>query len=74
MTPELRAACEAALHVLTADGEVLRGERALLFVYEELGYGALTAPFHLPPMSWAAAWGYALVARNRRWFARVLFI
>lgn len=73
MNPELRQACERALHVLTADGEILQGERALIFVYDQLGWSVATAPFKVPPLSWAAAAGYRMVARNRSLFARFLF-
>lgn len=73
MTEEMRARCERALHVLTADGQWLDSERALVFVYEQLGYGPLVAPLRVPPLSWAAALGYRVVARNRRFFARFTF-
>lgn len=70
MTPELRAACEDALHVFTTDGEVLRGAAAVLFVYDQLGYPAARVGRPLAPLLEPA---YRLVSRNRRFFARFFF-
>jgi len=73
MTPELRAACARAVHVLTADGAVLRAGRACLWVLERTGYGLLARVLSIPPLVWAVELGYWLVARNRRLASRVLF-
>ncbi len=75
MTPELREACRKAMHVLTADGELLRAGRAALFVFERT-----TAPWRLlariarvfPPVRWGVELGYLTVANNRPFFARLL--
>jgi len=72
VSPALRRDCEAALHVVTADGEVLRGATALVFIYEKLGYTAATLGRHRP-LIWGLDAGYALVANNRRFFSRFLF-
>ena len=71
MTPELRAACRAAVHVLTADGRVLRAGRATLFILRQLGYPL--GVFTLPPFVWGVELGYQVVARNRRLFSRFMF-
>lgn len=73
MTPELYAACERAVHVLTADGRVLRAGRASLFVLDGIGYGWLARPLGLPPLVWLVELCYWIVARNRPFFARFLF-
>ena len=73
MTPALRVACEKAVHVLTADGQVLRAGRASLFVLEQVGYRAIARLLRLPPFVWAVELGYKLVAANRTFFSRFLF-
>ncbi len=73
MTPELYAACARAVHVVTADGGVLRGGRACLFVLEQLGWGWKARLLTLPPFFWAVELGYRLVAANRTFFSHFLF-
>ena len=72
MTPELRAACRDAVHVLTRDGAVLRAGRASLFILEGLGYRSARLGM-APPFAWAVELGYRIVARNRRFFSRFMF-
>lgn len=73
MTPEVFAACPAAVHVVTADGRVLRAGRAVLFIMAELGYRRsawlLGTPIAIPFVEW----GYRLVANNRLFFSRFMF-
>ena len=53
MTPELYHACQKAVHVITADGKVLKAGRASLFVLSELGYPRwLLCPLMVPPLVW----------------------
>jgi len=73
MTPELRAACEKSIHVLTGDGRVLRAGRASLFVLVALGHKTTARVLGLPPLIWAVELGYHLVAANRDFFSRFLF-
>lgn len=73
MTPELYAACEKAVHVLTADGRVLRAGRASLYVLGGIGFGWLAKPLSLPPLVWLVELGYWIISRNRPFFARLLF-
>ena len=73
MTPELRVACERAMHVLTSDGSTLRAGRAMLFVLEHLGWGGLARVLATPPLIWGVELGYRVVAGNRRTFSRLLF-
>ncbi len=74
MTPELYEACKRAVHVIKADGEILRAGRATLFILERLrwGYG-LPRLLRLPPFIPLVELGYAIVARNRSFFSRYLF-
>jgi predicted DCC family thiol-disulfide oxidoreductase YuxK len=73
MSPELRAACARAFHVVTADGQVLRAGRAALYVLAQLGHPHLARLLAFPPLVWAVELGYWLVAENRHLFSRVLF-
>jgi predicted DCC family thiol-disulfide oxidoreductase YuxK len=72
MTPELAAACRTAVHVITADGRVLRAGRASLFVLGETGHTALARLLGWPPFIWLVELGYLIVARNRSFFSRLL--
>lgn len=60
------------VHVFTADGRVLRGGRAVLFVGEQLGYGWLTRPLSVPPLVWGVEGVYWLIARLRGVLSRWL--
>jgi predicted DCC family thiol-disulfide oxidoreductase YuxK len=73
MTTELRQACARAVHVLTAEGPVLRAGRACLWVLERIGYPGLARVLAPPPLVWVVEVGYWLVARNRRLASWVLF-
>ena len=73
-TPQLRAACERALHVITTDGRVLRAGRATLFALRTIGWGGrLPRILSYPPFIYFIEFGYMVVARNRNLFSRFLF-
>lgn len=73
MTPELRVACERAVHVVRADGQILKAGRATLFVLSQVGFPLLARVLGWPPFIWFIELGYYIVARNRRLFGRFLF-
>jgi predicted DCC family thiol-disulfide oxidoreductase YuxK len=73
MTPELTAACEKAVHVIRADGRILRAGRAMLFILEQIGWGWFARLLALPPFVWFVELGYWIVANNRPFFARFFF-
>lgn len=73
MTPELMAACERAVHVVRSDGSILRAGRATLFILERTGWGWFAKMFAVPPIIWLVEGLYAIVARNRPFFAHFLF-
>ena len=74
MTPQLYAACQKAVHVLTNTGQILQAGRASLFVLEEIGYSRwLVRPITWPPLAWFTEWGYRLVAQHRPFFSKFLF-
>jgi predicted DCC family thiol-disulfide oxidoreductase YuxK len=61
-----------AVHVLTADGQLLRAGRASLFVLGETGHPWLARILGLPPLVWLVELGYVIVARHRSFFSRLL--
>ena len=72
MNDALRAACPEALHVVTREADVLRGGRALLFAYGQLGYARIARWLARPPLIWGVEAVYRVVARNRRLLSRLL--
>jgi len=74
MTPQLYRASQRAIHVITADGQMIRAGRAAMFVLEQIGYPRwLVRPFTWPPLVWFTELGYWLVANNRPFFSKFLF-
>lgn len=73
MTPALTDACEKALHILLPDGGVLRGGRAALFILEAIGWTRTARLLRRQPLILVVEAVYALVSRNRPFFARFLF-
>jgi hypothetical protein len=73
MTPELRVACEKAVHVVCADGTILRAGRCSLFIVDELGWRRTSRILSLVPFIWFVELGYAIVAAHRAFFSRFLF-
>ena len=73
MTPELAAACERAVHLITPEGRMLRAGRAALYILERVGWGPAARLLSLPPFVWAVEAVYWLVARNRGLVSRFLF-
>lgn len=73
MTDALAARCARAVHVLTADGRLLAGGRACVFVLGELGWPRLARILDRPPLVWLVEGGYRVVAANRGFFSRFLF-
>ena len=74
MTPQLYRACQRAVHVITAQGGVIKAGRAGMFILEELGYPRwLVRPFIWPPLVWFTELGYRVVANNRSLFSKFLF-
>lgn len=65
-------ALDRAIHVVTPEGQVLRGGKAVLFIGEKLGYyPALLRWWRRSPLVWAAELAYWIVARLRRPFSQV---
>lgn len=73
ITPTLRQACAQAVHVITADGRILRGGQAVLFLLERTRWGWLIKWASFPPFVWLVEALYRIVAHNRNFFDKLLF-
>lgn len=73
MTPELARACSKAVHLVAPDGRVERAGRAVLAALEVVGYRFWARLGRMPPFVWIIELGYWIVARNRRWFSKIMF-
>jgi predicted DCC family thiol-disulfide oxidoreductase YuxK len=63
MTDALYEACQRAVHVISPNGEVQRGGKAVIGVFAALGWPV--AWLRWPPFSWAVEAGYWFVAGHR---------
>jgi len=74
MTPQLYEACRKAVHIIKAEGQIIKAGRATLFILEEIGYPTwLIRPFTWPPSVWFIELGYQIIGRNRPFFSRFFF-
>jgi predicted DCC family thiol-disulfide oxidoreductase YuxK len=73
MAEELHAACAQAVHVVTAEGRVLRAGSACLFLLSEAGHPTLSRLLGSPLLLPLVELGYRVVARNRRFWSRFLY-
>jgi len=73
LTPELERACARAVHLVAPDGTVYRAGRAVLKALDVVGYRFWARLGMLPPFIWFIELGYWIVARNRRWFSKLMF-
>jgi predicted DCC family thiol-disulfide oxidoreductase YuxK len=71
MTEELREACSRALHVVRADGQVLHGGAAAVFVLDRLGWRNTARFLGSPSLLPAVEWGYRRVAAQRPFLSRL---
>ena len=72
MTDELAAWCARAVHVITPEGQVLRGGRATLYALDRVGWHRLAGVCARPPIRWLVEAGYWLVARSRGLLSRLV--
>jgi predicted DCC family thiol-disulfide oxidoreductase YuxK len=73
ISPELRAQCQKAVHVIKDDGSILRAGRAMLFCLEQTRWHRLARIGGWPIFIPFIEMGYALVARNRALLSKFLF-
>lgn len=72
MTPQLKVACEGAVHVITRDNQIYRGGMAVLFLFRQimpLPWGFIPRLLSGAPWIWPIEFVYQIVARNRPFFA-----
>jgi predicted DCC family thiol-disulfide oxidoreductase YuxK len=75
MTPALREQARKAVQVITADGRQLSAGRAILFALAEIEWHPWAVRLaRWRPLVWAVELGYWIVARNRSFFGRFLFL
>lgn len=60
------------IHARTADGRVLNGVPVFELAYRAVGLGWISSAMRLPVLRSVAAWGYPVLARNRRRIPRGL--
>lgn len=60
------------MHVIRADGTILRAGRAALYVLERCGHPWVKLG-RIPPFIWFVELGYRIVATHRPFFARFMF-
>jgi len=65
ISPELRAACQNAVHVVTAGGQVLKAGRACLYCGRFTRWNRVARLLEVPPLIWGVEIGYWLIANNR---------
>ncbi len=74
MTEELREKCERAIHVITSEGLVFGGAKAVMFIKSQTGWGWFANLLSYPPFIWVIHILYRIVANNRyifsKWFYR----
>ena len=73
MTARLAEECARAVHLITPDGVVLRAGRASLSVLDQIGWQGTARLLSRWPLVVLVEIGYAIVARNRRFFSKLFF-
>ena len=73
ITPEIRDAAARAVQYVYPDGHFVSGSRAVFATLRRIGYPGPWRVLSWPPLVWIAELGYRIVARNREFFARILF-
>lgn len=73
ISPQLRQACQSAVHVIKSDGEILKAGRAVLFCAQFTRWHQLARMGQWPIFLPFIELGYALVAKNRMFFSKILF-
>ncbi|MEM9691486.1 MAG: hypothetical protein AAGA56_02990, partial [Myxococcota bacterium] len=65
MTEPMREACARAIHVVKADGEVLRAGTAAMYLLRHLGFPLTGAIGVAIPFIWSTELGYAFISTYR---------
>ena len=72
MSDALHQACAKSVHVVTPEGTILNRGRAVIFIFNKIGY-SWTKIGLIPPLIYFANLIYWIVSKNRPFFARFLF-
>lgn len=73
MTDEIAARAQNEMIVITSQGQVIGGARAVLFVLGQTGWGWFARFLAAPPLVWPIDLGYRIIARNRSHISRIFF-
>lgn len=73
ISPDLRAACQKAVHVIKADGTIIRGGEAMLFCGEFTRWHQLARIGQWPIFLPFVELGYKIIAANRMMVSKFLF-
>ncbi|RYG67827.1 DUF393 domain-containing protein [bacterium] len=73
ISPELRAECQKALHVIKSDGQIIRAGRAALFCGQQTRWHQLARIGQWPIFIPFIEIGYAIVAKNRALLSKYFF-
>lgn len=73
LSPSLREACKGAMHVIKANGEVIKAGRAAMFCGQFTRWHQLARIAQWPVFLPFVELGYKLVAANRGLFSKFLF-
>ncbi len=73
LAPTLKEACSHAVHVITTDGQVLSGGRAMLFCGQFTRWGGWARIAQWPIFMPFINVGYKFIARNRNWISNFFF-
>ena len=73
MTPALRRRAQKAVQIVTRKGIQLEAGRAVLYVFERIGYRRLAIFLSRSPWIWLVETGYRVVANHRPFFGKFLF-
>ena len=74
ISPELRAACEQAVHVLAPDGMVYRAGQAVVYCLLLTRWRRLALLLRSGPLHWLLERIYAFVAGHRIFLSRFIFV
>ena len=73
LAPSLAKSCEKAVHVITTDGQVLSGGKAMLFCGQFTRFGGWARIGQWPIFMPFVDLGYKFIAHNRNWVSNFFF-
>lgn len=73
MDARMKAACHEALHVVVAEGQVLRGGEAACFVAERVGFGPMAHLLQMGPLAFVTEVAYRQIALHRILISNLAF-